>query len=186
MTRRHEDFVKRLFSEYFALELRKIPETTEPTPDFGAYASGVQIAVLEVKALEATAPFATAEELARDKLIAGALRPDNFAGRVATKIHEAIRQLENAELPKVLVLLNDWSGADKYDLQEALQGYLRYEDEKLSTLRLAALERMRRDRAKIDLYLWIDRVSDEGPQLLAANSTGQALRLRYFDARRPI
>src|SRR5262245_22444191 len=77
MTSRHEDFVKRLYSEYFALELRKIPETTEPTPDFGVYASGVQIAVLEVKALESTAPFPTAEELARDKLIAGALRPDN-------------------------------------------------------------------------------------------------------------
>jgi hypothetical protein len=181
MTDKYELLTVGLFSERYGLTLRKIPETRDPTPDFDVYAGSEHVAVLEVKGLEETAPLVTVEELGDGDFIPRALQVDNGAGRVATKIHQATRQLEGARLPKVLVLVNDGDELDKFDLQEALQGFLSTDDgDRFATMRPSALDRMALDRLRIDLYVWIDEGAGEGPRLVTASTAGRALRERYF------
>ena len=178
---KHERLTKRVFGERYGLTLRKIPEGTNPTPDFDVCAGSTHIAVLEVKALEETAPLVTAEELGDGNFIARALRVDNGAGRVAAKIHDAAHQLEDSGLPKILVLVNDGIELDKFDLQEALQGFLWTDDgQKLSSMRPGAIDRAMQDRQRIDLYVWLDEGSGEAPQLVTASAAGRTLRSQYF------
>jgi hypothetical protein len=181
MMDKHERLTERLFRDRYGLTLRKIPERANPTPDFDVYAGSAQIAVLEVKALEETAPLVTPEELGDGNFIARAQRVDNGAGRVATKIHDAAHQLESSSLPKILVLVNDGIELDKFDLQEALQGFLWTDDgQKLSSMRPSAVDRAMQDRQMVDLYVWLDEGSGEGPQLVTASAAGRALRSQYF------
>jgi hypothetical protein len=181
MTNKYERLVKGMFTEWFALELRKIAEGSKPTPDFDVFAAGRHVAVLEVKALESTPPVVALDEIADGNLIEGAPGVDNCASRVATKIHEAGRQLEGAHLPRILVLLNDGSEADSSDLWETLRGFLTTEDGvKFWTLSPTVRCRMADDRSKIDLYVWVDKDSGEGPRLVPFSAVGRKLRSEYF------
>lgn len=181
MTNRHEDTTRRTLREFFALELRKIPETTEPTPDFNVYSGGHHIAVLEVKALEATAPVMTPKEILAIGPSPGELRRDNCAGRVATKVHEAVHQLRGSSLPKILVLVNDSGECDEFDLQEVLRGFLpNRSGQSISTLPAAARNRARQDRSSIDLFIWLEGSSCEAPQLVSGSAAGKSLRTQYL------
>jgi hypothetical protein len=145
------------------------------------FAGDQHVAAPEVKALESTALVVTPEELATGDLIPGALQRDNSAGRVATKIHEAVQQFDGVSLAKVLVLFNDDVAPDKFDLQEALRGFLSTEDgERISTMPRSAQLRAQEDRSRIDLYVWVDGSSDEAPSLVTATSVGRDLKSRYF------
>ena len=182
---KYEAVTVRLFSDRYGLTLRKVPEGADPTPDFDVYDGTEHVAVLEVKALEETAPLVTREELADGNFIPDALRVDNGAGRVATKVHEATRQLGGSHLPKILVLINDGCELDKFDLQEAFRGFLMTDDgERFSTMRPSAIQRMEQDRLKIDVYFWVDEGSGEGPQVVTASAAGRALKAQYFAAPR--
>jgi hypothetical protein len=91
-----------------------------------------------------------------------------------------VRQLERFTGPKVVVLVNDGSAADRFDLQEALEGYLTYGGEKATTLPAGASKRMLMDRGKIDLYLWIDLNPEPEVDFVTTGFQGRALRSSYF------
>src|SRR5690606_35538848 len=81
-----------------------------------------------------------------------------------TLIHSAWKQLQSYpdQLPKILVLVNDETGADVGDLEEAFQGFLDYGNEETGYVRNVvsarlANGRIRDEKAKIDLYVWFDR-----------------------------
>jgi hypothetical protein len=177
-----ENRIQLLFSERFGLSLRKIPEADVPTPDFKMYAGTEEIAVLEVKVLESTAPGVTPSEMLQNGLTPDA-QVDNCAGRVAKKIHEAVRQFERSTLPTVLVLLSNDDACDKFDLQEALGGSLSYGEMKITTLRPETARRAAGDKSEIDLYVWVDGRSEEDPGLVTTSAIGRALRFQYFDPR---
>jgi hypothetical protein len=177
----YERLITRVFAERFALELRKIPEAAARTPDFNVFAAQDHVAVLELKTLLSTAPIVIPGELTDDQLVPAGLRRDNCASRVASKIHDAVGQFEGVILPKVLVLLNDGTEADKFDLQESLRGFLTTEDgEPITTLPPDARQRAAADRSKVDLYVWVDESDDESPSLVTASAAGRDLRSRYF------
>ena len=87
-------------------------------------------------------------------------RPDNGAARVGAIIHEAYKQLATATEAKVLVIVNDDS-LDFLDLREALNGYLAYgtgeSRYKSTAARRIANGRIRDEKLRIDLYIWLNR-----------------------------
>lgn len=175
-----EDRIQALFSSRFSLSLRKIPEGNRATPDFQVFSGEKEVAVLEVKVLKSTAPELTPSEVLKNGVVPDA-QVDNSAGRVAKKIHEAVRQFEGATLPTILVLLNNDDVCDKFDLQEALMGSLSYGDTKVTSLRPETRRRAVGDSTEIDLYVWVEGLADEDPVLVTANATGRTLRSQYFD-----
>jgi hypothetical protein len=144
---------------------------------------GSHIANLEVKAIEWTGTEVTADGFTGEGLISGSMKRDNCAARLATKLHDAIRQFEGVSLPKILVFLNAHSEADVYDLMELLTGYLTYADGiRLASMPPAARGRSAADKARIDLHLWAD-LKGGTPSLIPATAVGEELKLKYFDGR---
>jgi hypothetical protein len=183
-----EPFVAGLFARRFGLDLQKIPERATPTPDFTVYCGGRELAVLELKTIEATAPIFTPDTIPAvlspadpaTYLLPGTLRNDNCVSRVAAKIHSAAKQLRTSTLPRILTLLNDYSEADSFDMLEAVQGYLRYGDEKITSIGPDTASRLAEDLSVIDLLLWVERDLGEHPRLISTSAVGRELRLRYF------
>jgi hypothetical protein len=180
MLDRYENHVKKVLADVYRLELRKIPEADLPRPDFEVFDQDRQIAVLEVKAIESTAEEVTADSYSDEGLIPGSTRPDNCTRRVAKKVHEAVRQFERVSFPRILVLLNVRSEADEYDLVEVLQGHLTFEDGKrLTSMPLPVRQRSADDKARIDLYLWVD-IEGGTPSVVPATVVGKELESAHF------
>lgn len=106
-----------MFKERFDVNLYKIPEAHNKTPDFECIDSGKRIFVAELKEFvwvhpsEKTGWLKTKEDSFWSKT-------DNSVRRVADKIHEAYKQLKSFDTPKVLILFNTDS-LDIKDLREA-------------------------------------------------------------------
>jgi hypothetical protein len=171
-----EGYVRELFNRRFGIQLRKIPESTEPTPDFELLDEVGRVAVLEVKTLERAA---RTEENGWRRVEGGGLtRNDNAPGRVGTCIAKAWRQLASHPEPKVLVFVNDETGIDVHDLEAAFHGTLPFGNEELGyadvpiAMPAAMTGRIKDVKRKIDLYIWLDRKYGEG-RLVQVFPTGQ-------------
>lgn len=87
MTERHEAFIAALFAERYRVVLRRIPTSTEPTPDFEMVDGDERVAVVELKTL--TYSPRTEEngwKVTRDGPTMKATRTDNAAARVGSLI----------------------------------------------------------------------------------------------------
>lgn len=160
-----EDAARQLFQERYGLQLRKIKEAKSLTPDFEVLASGRRVAVLEVKTAEYTGLEMVIdkdddiEDRLRELAVTEADLRDRTGSRVGAKIHAAGKQLAMyPNDPKILVLVNKDSCADRSDLREALEGYLvdPADGARYTTLQPVVEERLRVDRTRIDIYIWID------------------------------
>jgi len=171
-----ERYVRELFARRFTVELRKIPETTEEkTADFEMLDQGQRVAVVEVKTLERT-PRTEANGWRKDPG-GGMTRKDNAPKRVGTWIDKAWKQLRQYAEPKVLVFVNDETGIDVHDLEEAYHGVMPYGTEELGYIYNSASAsiangRIKDVKGKIDLYVWLDRKYDGG-RLAQVFPTGQ-------------
>jgi len=88
-------------------------------------------------------------------------REDNSVSRVGKAIHQAYKQLSTYPGSRVLTLVNDDS-MDFLTLRETLEGYLVYgtkETGRYKNLagRKVAMGRIRDEKHRIDLYIWINR-----------------------------
>lgn len=201
-----ERYARDLLAARFGVHLRKLPEGDVPTADYELLADDVRAAVVEVKTVERTARTEangwTVTQVG--PATTHYTRKDNAPGRIATRTHDAATQLLRYTEPKILVFVNEESFADVLDLHEAIQGYLRYgTDETGYIVNIASTRiaegRIRDERWRIDLYVWIDRhlkgvrgttipangkptpfVGDEGPRFRCTTESGYELARRFF------
>jgi hypothetical protein len=117
-------------------------------------------------------------------IIQSAERKCNAVDRVGTKIHQAFKQLQQYDNPRVIIFLNDdRSFVDIEDLKEALDGYHFYGNEAFSyknvSARRVAEGKIAEEKRQIDLYVWIER-HDESVDFIENTSKGSDLRKTYF------
>lgn len=181
-----EAYVRRVLGERFGITLRKIPESKtagEKTADFELLDGDERVAVVEVKTLEHS-PRTQANGWKRQ--YGGWMRAkDNGPARVAGTIHTAWKQLATYDAPKVLVVANDDWHIDVIDLQEAIHGFLDYGTNATGYYRNAASMkiangRIRDEKDRIDLYVWIDRWKGGEPICRFTTPTGYDLARRFF------
>src|SRR5436190_454431 len=110
-----EDYVRLSFKDRFGVELRKIPEGEDPTPDFELLAGAARAAVVEMKCLQET-PRTPGKNGWRPLRGGGMERMDKGPPRVAADIYKAWRQLQTSEAPKILVFVNNEPLLDVGDL----------------------------------------------------------------------
>lgn len=197
--------MREVLARKFRARLQKIPESrTDRRADFELMDGDARAAVAEVKHLpylartpengwvpEAEGPFL--------------VRGDNATKRVGSFIHQAWKQLSLYEGPKILIFVNDESGIDVHDLEEAYQGVMRYGSKETGYLYNTvsapiANGRIRETKGLIDLYIWLDRrygegtpvqvfpaggvpsteMRTEGPLFRCTTSVGRALAQRFF------
>lgn len=166
------EYVCELLNSTFGAAFRRLPESKEhgvKTPDLELLDGGRRAAVAEVKTLERTP---RTEENGFRPEHGGLVRDDNSAKRVGSWIHKAWKQLEAyPDTVRVLVFVNDEDGADVHDLEEAFNGFLDYGGDEVGTLRNVASRgiaegRIRDEKGRIDLYIWIDRHYGLGTDVL--------------------
>src|ERR1700687_3179402 len=186
-----EAFVRRTFATRgYGVELRKIPESTARTPDYGVFAGGTRVAVLEVKHLEYTPPTAQngwSVTSFGNGLQRATRALDNGPRRVITKIRDAAQQLCGHAGTKMLAFVNDENLLDVLDLVDAYNGFLIYGNEeggyyKNTASRKLSDERIGNEKRLVDLYVWIDGCRDGEPQFQFSTAAGYALARKFFGA----
>jgi hypothetical protein len=195
-----ERYVRQLLAELYDVQLRKVPESRGKTFDFELLSEGSRAAAVEVKRLG----------VVPRTLENGWVRPesgfmtrsggDNAAARVGAAIHDAYKQLATATEPKVLAIVNDEHSIDALDLKQALDGYLIYGNEDARFKNLSGMKiaqgRIRDEKRRIDLYVWINRYErrtprrvdglplpthqQRGPFFWFTSDTGYELTRRFF------
>ena len=157
-----EQFVVKLLKDRYGVALQKVPESTSKTPDFEFCVNGERLFIAELKTLDDCEPSAERGWIVSQEHIGvkKAHRKDNSVARVASRIHEAYKQLCNYPVPKVLILLNK-DMLDVGDLEEAFTGQMVYGDLTQSYVNTASRKiaegQIKDEKDKIDLYIWIDR-----------------------------
>jgi hypothetical protein len=192
-----ERYVRELFEELYAIQLRKVRESRERTFDFELLDQEHRVAAVEVKRLGVVPRTAENGWVATDSGFM--TRQDNAAARVGAAIHDAYKQLAKATDPKVLVFVND-AHMDFLDLREAVDGYLIYGegDQRFRnpTGMKIAQGRIREEKLSIDLYVWINRYegrlpsrvdglplephAQRGPLFACTSEAGHNLGTTYF------
>ena len=183
--REDEVYVRNLFDERYGACLRKIPETSEPTPDYELVVEGKRCAVLEAKRLE-RAPRTPENgwRVSRHGPITRATREDNGPSRVTALIHKACRQFSAFSDPKILAFVNDENMLDALDMEEAFNGSLYYGNEQIGYANTSSAKiangRIREEKKNIDLFIWMDRYKTRNPVFRFATDTGHHLAQRFF------
>jgi hypothetical protein len=142
---------------------REIPFSK--TPDLKLYRQGELVAFCEVKTFQHDAWLDRALEQAAPDELAGGLRPDPIYNRISNAVHTAVRQLEAVnqrhEYLNFLVLVNRDKAAKAEDLTSVLTGYWDPLHGVFDKTHTAYSEgRIREEKRKIDLYLWMEPVKD--------------------------
>jgi hypothetical protein len=96
----------------------------------------------------------------------GGLRPDPVFNRISNAIHTAYKQFESVNrdhrLLNFLFLVNHDTSAGAADLDRVLTGYENSRKGILDPTRVSyAGERIRSEKTKIDLFVWLDYENDE-------------------------
>jgi hypothetical protein len=109
----------------------------------------------------------------------------NSPQRVAKIIQKGWSQLSRYEEPKALVIVNDDSMAGVQDLAEAFNGFLEYRNAEGFGYANTASKRLANGRIrdlkwKIDLYIWIDRATQQEPVFRMVTDEGRRLARHSF------
>jgi hypothetical protein len=194
-----ERYVRELFEELYAIQLRKVPESWEKTFDFELLSQRRRVAAVEVKRFGKVPATPEKGWVATDSGFM--TRPDNAASRVGAAIHKAYKQLATTKDPRVLVFINDETLMDFFDLKEAMVGYLTYGEGEQRFRNVTGMKiaegRIREEKRSIDLYVWINRYegrlphrmdglplephAQRGPLFACTTDVGDELATKYFD-----
>lgn len=140
------------------------------TPDFSLLRDGKLVAYCEVKTFKRDAWLDGMLADAPTGTLAGGPRPDPIYNRISNAIHTAAKQLESANrdhgVLNILVLMNRDEQAEYRDLVSVITG--KWDP-------LAGIHdkthgqfsegRIREEKSKIDLYVWLDAYKDDPPKL---------------------
>jgi hypothetical protein len=135
------------------------------TPDLKMMLAGRLVGFCELKSprddwldeiLEGAAPFE----------LRGGSRKDPIFNRIGRQIEKAATQFDavnpNHELPNVLVFLNHDDASNSNDLVETLTGEFRTTTgQRIATVKNVSEGRLKAVKDRIDLFIWIDRKSDQ-------------------------
>jgi hypothetical protein len=143
------------------------------TPDFRLSRGGTEVALCEVKSFQRDTWLEGQLKNATPGELVGGLRPDPIFNRISNAIHTAFKQFESANpehrLLNFLFLVNHDTGARPADLDRVLTGF---EDPRHGVFELTCSQfsegRIRLEKGKIDLYIWLDLLKDGrlGPKYL--------------------
>lgn len=133
------------------------------TPDFRLSLGGSEVALCEVKSFQKDEWLDNQMRDTADGEFAGGLRPDPIFNRISTAIHTAYKQFESVNpdhnLLNFLFLVNHDSSAKPEDIDRVLTGM---EDPLHGCFDPTCMEysegRIREEKKRIDLYLWMDSV----------------------------
>lgn len=130
-------------------------------PDFRLTRNGVDVAYCEVKSFQHDAWLESQLEKAAAGELVGGLRPDPVFNRISNAIHTAFKQFNSVNpdhrLMNFLFLMNHDTGAGPVDLDRVLTGF---ENPRAGVLDPTCVQysagRIRQEKTKIDLYVWLD------------------------------
>ncbi len=136
------------------------------TPDFRLSRNGVELALCEVKSyLRDEWLEAQLKDSAPGELVGG-LRPDPIFNRISNSVHTAFKQFDSVnsdhQLLNFLFLVNHDTSANPEDLDRVLTGY---EDPLHGRFDPTCTQfsegRIREEKRRIDLYVWMDYKSSD-------------------------
>jgi hypothetical protein len=160
-----EQYVHKLIQDRYGISLKKIDDSSGKygqEPDFEYIMNNERIFVCELKEYEAINPSEEAgwEIKHHSDGSAEATRNSNAPNKISESIHNAYKQLIKYSEPKILIYLNHYPGLDVRDLEETYRGFGEYVvgDRKIIDYyyRRASKGKIREEKTKIDLYIWID------------------------------
>jgi hypothetical protein len=155
--------VKELFQAY-ALRCEQFSKEEmheSKTPDFRVYQGSEMAFFCEVKSAAEDEWLNRQLDSAPAGMLVGGARHDPIYNRIENKIHEAIKQFDAVNPiqahPNVLVLVNHDRHADKSDLEAVLTGSIPLQGGgRLHGFTNYSHGRIRDDKFRIHLYLWLD------------------------------
>jgi hypothetical protein len=138
---------------------------TGKTPDFRLSRNGIDVAYCEVKSFQRDCWLEEQINKVPSGELAGGLRPDPIFNRISNAIHTAYQQFDSVNpghhLMNFLFLVNHDTSAKSDDLDRVLTGF---ENPRMGILEPTctqySLGRIRNEKVKIDLYVWLDFQSD--------------------------
>jgi hypothetical protein len=140
------------------------------TPDFRLMKEGRLVAYCEVKTFEQDVWLEKMLAHAKPGELAGCARNDPIYNRISNAIHNAARQMDtvnqNHEVLNVLVMVNRDGQAKYRDLVSVVSGQwdpLAGIHDK--TRGQFSEGRIRDEKCRIDLYVWLDAIGDDPPRL---------------------
>lgn len=155
------------------------------TPDFRVFRCDEFAFFCEVKGISRDGWLDGQLEKVPKGQLAGGLRPDPIYNRLSSKIHEAVKQFDavnpGADLPNVLVLVNHDDLCDWKDLISVTTGKVLTDDGRsLDIFRKYSEGRIRDERWRIHLYIWLDDFKDDH-KFFNMNATSHKEKLcEYF------
>jgi hypothetical protein len=131
------------------------------TPDLEIWLNGELAAYCEVKSPGQDTWFEDQLAEAEPGEIVGGVRDDPIFNRLSTHIHKAVKQLSSVNpdhsVPNILAMVNHDSASGPSDLYETVTGHFLSNDGTRHPTMLHVSEgRIREDKQKIDLFIWID------------------------------
>lgn len=131
------------------------------TPDFRLSRGGVEVALCEVKSFQKDTWLEDQLKNAPLGELVGGSRPDPIFNRISNAVHTAFKQFESMnsdhKLLNFLFLVNHDAGAKPEDLDRVLTGY---ENPRMGMFEPTCVQfsegRIRQEKHKIDLYVWLD------------------------------
>lgn len=150
-----------------AVRFEKNETRSSKTPDFKLFHDDLLVAFCEVKTFQPDSWLDKMLEKAGPGELAGGPRPDPIYNRISNAVHTAARQLESVnpkrEYFNFLALVNRDEGAKREDLVSVLTGYWDPLHGKFERTHTSYSEgRIREEKRKIDLYLWLQPSNDGG------------------------
>jgi hypothetical protein len=140
------------------------------TPDFELLKDGRLVAYCEVKTFERDVWLDRMLAEAPPGSLAGGARPDPIYNRISNAIHTAAKQLvsanRNHDALNILVLMNRDKQAKYQDLVSIITGKW----DPLAGINDKTHEqfsegRIREEKSKIDVYVWLDAYKDDSPKV---------------------
>lgn len=149
-----------------AEEFSKKGKAQSKTPDFRVFFEQDFAFFCEVKTLLRDEWLDQLLEGVGPGVMVGGIRIDPTYNRVSNKIHEAVKQFDavnpNLVHPNVLVLINHDRDSDFDDLRVAYEGDLITEEgHRYPIFRRISEGRIKQEKLRIHLFVWIDVFEDE-------------------------
>jgi hypothetical protein len=136
------------------------------TPDFKLFRNGILVAYCEVKSFQHDPWLDEALDAIEPEEFVNGTRPDPVYNRISNAIHIAAGHLESVNLKherlNFMVMVNRDKHAKREDMESVLTGYWDPLNGEFDETHTAFSEgRIREDKRKIDLYIWME-LSSEG------------------------
>jgi hypothetical protein len=163
----------------------KSERESKQTPDFSVFMGSELVFYCEVKTIIEDNWIYNLVKAAPEGIIVGGSRQDPTLNRITTKNHEAVLQFNSDnnkdEHPNVLVFVNHDKHCRWLSLCEALTGFFfTKEGEQHPIFRRYSEGRIKKDKMKIDLYIWDDDFRGVNYLFIRRNPKHLTDLCRYF------